>query len=282
MEKDVLVFSGGWIGERIAESILCNSFNGDLKTYSDIQKQIDIYKPKVIINCLDFPRKSIDDCEKDIDKTLFTLSEIPLLMGEAAIRNNLKLVHLSSSAIFEYNDPKREQLITEDVNPDYFDTLFARVKIYSESSLMLLGTAINVLILRIGCPLDYIPNQGNLLSKLLSFSSVIDIPLSITYIPDLIEAIKYLVGKDAQGLYNVVNYGGLKHKELLEEYRKWKKEHIYAIMDIVELKKVRTFPRMSTDKLEEEGFPVRDIHDVIGECVEKYVSIVKENKQQLL
>jgi dTDP-4-dehydrorhamnose reductase len=269
--KEILVFGAGWIGSRISSFLNCPVVKRRLNTYEDIQEEIDRTKPKVIINCIGHFGKNVDSCELDKTKTLFAHSFVPLLLGEAAVRNAIKLVHISSGCVYNY-DYKLNRPLAEDTPVDFFDLYYSRSKIYAETALSALGDSTNILQLRIRMPLDYIPHRRNLLDKLVDFSSVIDIPNSVTYIPDFLEALKHLLKLDAEGVFNVVNYGGLRYREILEEYKKYDLAFGYAITDLNSLKMVRTNLILSTDKLEETGFTVRDIHDVLPECVEKWVA----------
>jgi len=271
---EILIFGKGWIGSRLADSLKCPSTDARINTFEDAQREIDINKPKVIINCIGHFGKNVDDCEIDKTKTLTAHTFVPLLLAEVAMRNNIKLVHISSGCIYEY-DYKTYNPISEDQTPDFFRLYYSRTKIYTEAALSSLMDAANILQLRLRMPLDYVPHRRNLLTKLLSFNKVIDLPNAVTYIPDLLGAVKHLIEKDATGIFNVVNYGGLRFRELLEEYRKYDQTYLYSIVDPAELNMVRTNLLLSTDKLEETGFPVRDIHEVIPECVEQYVKILK-------
>ena len=279
--SEILVFGKGWIGSRLTESLKADSTDRRIATYEDVQEEIDKYKPKAIVNCIGHFGKNVDECEIDKTKTLFAHSFVPLLLAEAALRNNIKLVHISSGCIYHY-DYTLNRFINEEVPPDFYDLYYSRTKIYTEAALMSLKDSLDLLILRIRMPLDTIPHKRNLLSKLLSFKSVIDLPNSVTYVPDFMEMTKHLMREGYTGIYNCVNYGGLRFRELLEEYRKYNPNHSYAIADMAELKMVRTNLILSTDKLEETGIQVRDIHDVLPECVEAYVKNIKDNQQQLL
>lgn len=279
--SDILVFGQGWIGSRLTEDLKCNSTGRVITTYEDVQEEIDKFKPKAIINCIGHFGKNVDECEINKTKTLFAHSFVPLLMAEAAIRNGIKLVHISSGCIYNY-DYANPHPIAEDLPPDFYDLYYSRTKIYTEAALLSLKDSIDLLILRIRMPLDIIPHKRNLLSKLLYFKSVIDLPNSVTYIPDFLEMVKHLMREGFEGVYNCVNYGGLRFRELLEEYRKYNPNHSYAIVDLKELKIVRTNLVLSTDKLEETGFQVRDIHEILPECVEAYVKNIKDNQQLLL
>lgn len=279
--NEILIFGNSWLGIRLQEYLNCNIILTDITNYENIQSHIDTYKPKVIINCIDRNFNKSDDYTKDISKNILNLTYIPLLLAEAAVRNSLKFVNISCGSVFNY-DHKKDKPITEEQFPDDTSTLYSRTRIYTEVAINALGNSANILQLRVHMPLDFIPHPKNLLSKLLTYSSVIDVPNSVTYVPDFLEAAKQLLKEDAEGIYNIVTYGELRFKELLEEYRKFNPNHAYAIMDVSELKKEVSNVVLSSDKIEEFGIKVRDIHEILPECVQQYVDIVKSTKQQLL
>jgi len=274
MNKEILIFGKGWIGTRLADFLNCNSTNKRILTYEDVQGEIDKFKPKVIINAIGSFGKNVDDCEINKTKTITANTFVPLILGEAALRNKIKLVHISSGCIFHY-DYEKNRPLQETEAPDYYDLFYSRTKEYAESGLLALGDAANILIVRPRMPLDYISHPRNLLDKLISFPSVIDLENSVTYVPDFLEAVKHLIKIDACGVFNTVNYGGLRFKELLEIYRTFKNTHSYSITSQTDLKIARTNLVLSTDKLEETGFNVRDIHDCLYECVDKWIRIQK-------
>lgn len=277
--NEILVWGQGWLGKRISDFLSCASEGGTVPGstglwYEAIQDVIDRVKPKAIINCSDMLVTSVDDCETYKSNTLNTYTLIPILFAEVALRNNIKFVNISTGCLYQYDYAKNDP-ITEDKSPDFYDLFFSRAAMYAEAALSSLGESTDILQLRIRMPLDYIPHKKNLMNKLLSFEKVTDVPNSITYVPDFLEALKHLLKEDAKGIFNVTNYGGLRFKELLEEYRKYFVNYNYAITTLSELKLTRTNLILSTDKLEETGFQVRDIHEVIPECISKYVDIIK-------
>ena len=274
--ENILIFGAGFLGNRISGALECPVYAPKINTIEDAQKAIDFYKPKVIINCIGSYGKNVDDCEKDKTKSMIAFTLAPLLLAESAIRNGIKLVHISSGCLYKY-DYAQNVPIPEDQPPDFFSLYYSRLKIYAEAALYSLGDAANILQLRIRMPLDYIPHPRNLLTKLTSYNSVLDIPNSVTYIPDMIQALKHLLSVGAEGVFNVVNYGGLRYRELLEEYRKYNRNFSYSIMELSELKSVRTNLILSTDKLEASGYTIRDIHECLPECVEQYVKLEKKS-----
>ena len=274
MNKEILVLGKGWLGTRIAEYLDCQSSGSRINSYDDIQKVVDQYKPKVVINCIGNVKKTVDSCEANKTETVMANTVIPILLAESALRNKFKLVQISSGDLFLY-DYKEDRPVKETDQPNFFDLFYSRCKEYAETSLLALGSSANILILRVRYPLDYIPHEKNLLDRLRELKNIVDVENSITYVPDFLEMLKHLIKNDAFGVYNCVNYGGLKYKELLEVYREFNTNHSYAIASPGEIKSVRTNLLLSTDKLEESGFDVRDIHDVLRECVTKWVAIAK-------
>jgi len=128
-----------------------------------------------------------------------------------------------------------------------------------------------ILILRIRIPLDNRPHPKNILTKLIKYGRVIDIPNSVTYLPDFLKALRHLLKIKAYGIFNTVNKYGLRYPDLLEVYKKYVPDFTYTVIDYKKLGLVRTNLVMSVKKLEKTGFAVRPIRDVLDECVKEYV-----------
>jgi dTDP-4-dehydrorhamnose reductase len=265
----ILIFGNGFIGSKLAKELGAEIADRVINSFSDAQSEFDKYSPDIIINCIGYTGKSnVDDCEKDIDKTLSANSFVPIILAELALRNRVKLIHISSGCIFHY-DYDKSKPITEDKVPDFFDLFYSRSKIYSERALEVLSRENDILILRIRIPLDDRSSRKNILDKLLGFGKVIKTPNTVTYLPDFISAIKHLIKVNAKGIYNTVNRGGLEYSELMEVYKKYVPDFKYEVINDLSL--VRTNLLMSTDKLEATGFRVRKIKDVLDECVCNYI-----------
>lgn len=270
MKDKILILGKGFIGERLREAFNCKVSAQRIYTFAGAQKLINKFRPKIIINCIGHAGRNVDDCELDIDKTLMANTFVPIILAEAALRNKIKLVHISSGCIYAFNY-KKGKPITEEKIPDFFDLFYSRSKIYSERALEILCDKFNILIIRIRIPLDDRPHSKNLLTKLINYKKVIDLPNSVTYIPDFVRALKHLIKIDAQGIYNVANKGGLWYPDLMEVYKKYVPAFKYQIVDFEKLNMVRTNLLLSTRKLERSGFKVRPIKEVLDECVREYL-----------
>jgi len=273
--KDILVLGNGFIGTRFKEYYGCqNEYTPRIEKYKDIADLLNTYtyagiNKKVIINCIgSVGHSNTDDCEYDIDKTLFANTYIPILLTEYCRRNKIKLVHISSGCLFGDNT---FQAIDEDRKPDFYQLFYSRTKMYSENALKDSLKENNTLVIRIRIPLDNKPNKRNLLDKLIKYKKVIDIANSITYIPDMLKIVNQLIDKDEHGVFNVVNKGALRYKNLLDEYKKRVSGFEYEIKLYDQLIKTpRTNLILSVEKLESVGIQVRHINSLLEECIKEY------------
>jgi len=274
MKNRILILGAGFIGSRLQEALQCPISSRRISTAKDAEDEIERERPEILINCIgDTGTNNVDDCENDRDGALHANTHVPVLLAEAAIRAGIRLIHISSGCIYHFDSGRPP--VTEEERPDFFDLFYSRSKIYAERALEILTEKQDILIPRIRIPLDDIPHQRNLLTKLISYRRVIDIPNSITYIPDFIRALKHLIGISARGIYNIVNAGGLRYPELMDIYRKYVPEYQYETIDYSQLHLTRTNLLLSTEKLEKTGFATRDIHDILEGCVKSYFEMQK-------
>jgi len=271
MNKKILILGKGFIGQRLQKELDCLIDGSMINYFSDAEKLIKKYNPKIIINCIGITgRRNVDGCELEKDATLLANSFVPVMLAEAALRNNIKLIHISSGCIFNF-DYKRDEPVKEDSQDYYYDLFYSRSKIYAERAIEVLSKNYNILIVRIRIPLINAKHPKNILNKLIKYKKIIDVSNSVTYIPDFIKAIKHLIKIDARGVYNVVNKGGLRYPKLMQVYQKYVPSFKYKLIALRKLGLSRTNLIMSTRKLEKSGFKVRNINVVLEECVKEYL-----------
>lgn len=258
------------MGARLQKELFCELSDRKIYTYTDADEEIKRFKPEIIINCIGHIGKNVDECEKDLDKTLTANTFVPIILAETALRNNIRFIHISSGCIYRY-DYEKDAPVSEDKEPDFFELFYSRTKIYSDQALVMLSRKYPILIARIRVPLDSRPHPRNLLTKLINYKKVIDLPNSITYIPDFISALKHLIKIDARGIYNIVNRGSLKYSELMQVYNKYVPDFKYEVINFNKLKIVRTNLILSAEKLGQSGFKIRGIQEVLEECVQEYI-----------
>ncbi|MFA4993323.1 MAG: sugar nucleotide-binding protein [Candidatus Omnitrophota bacterium] len=271
MNKNILILGKGFIGERLQKEFDCAVDGSMINCFSDAERLVKKYNPKIIINCIGITgKRNVDDCELEKDATLLANSFVPVILAEACLRDKVKLIHISSGCIFNY-DYKKSKPIKEGSRDYFFKLFYSRSKIYAEIALEALSRDYNILITRIRIPLLNARHPKNVLDKLIKYKKVIDIANSVTYIPDFIRAIKHLIKIDARGVYNVVNKGGLRYPELMKVYRRYVPDFKFRLIPLKKLGLVRTNLILSTSKLEKSGFKVRNINSILEECVKEYL-----------
>lgn len=270
MSDNILIFGKGFFGTRLSQDLGARISEKRINSVADALGQIEKYSPSIIINAIGHIGSNVDECENDVDRTLSANSFAPLMLLEAAIRSKVRLVHVSSGCIFEY-DYGKDKPLSEGRKPDFFRLFYSRTKIYSETALERLSEKFGILIVRPRVPLDAKPHPKNLLNKLIKYGKVIDLPNSVTYIPDFTRAVKHLIKVKASGIFNVVNKGGLRFPKLMDIYARYNPGFKYEVIDFKKLNMVRTNLLLSTKKLEDAGFKVRHIDEVLEECVREYV-----------
>ncbi|HPB68271.1 MAG TPA: sugar nucleotide-binding protein [Candidatus Omnitrophota bacterium] len=272
MKNKVLIVGKGYIGQRLQKELGGSLSTQRISSFQDAVQLVRKRRPKILINCIGYTGiKNIDDCELDPDKSISSNTFVPVLLAEACLRHDVKFVHISSGCIYHY-DYKKSKPLTETMVPDFFELYYSRTKIYAEHILNALSKKYNILITRIRVPLDNRPHPKNILTKLIKYKSIIDVPNSVTYIPDFIRALQHLIQIDAKGIYNVVNKGGLRYPDLMKIYSTYNPDFRFTVIKLEDLNLIRTNLILSTKKLESTHFKVRPIKDILEECVKNYLN----------
>src|SRR4030042_3457451 len=101
MKNDILVFGKGFIGQRLQEEFGCLIIDKMITSFKDAEEEVQIHKPDIIINCIGYTgARNVDDCELEKDMTLTANTMVPLILAEVALRNKIKLIHISSGCIY--------------------------------------------------------------------------------------------------------------------------------------------------------------------------------------
>jgi len=267
-----LIFGNGWIGNKFAnylgeESVLSTS---RIECIADAKTEIYHYNPEWVINCIGKTGKpNVDWCELNKGETLFGNVMVPLILLEACRDTKTKLLHIGTGCVYSGdNDGKG---FSEEDEPNFIGSYYANTKAFSERILK----EFDILQLRIRMPISSDTSERNLISKLLKYDKIIDIPNSITYVDDLLRVAKTLMEDNNRGIFNVVNPQPELHGQILDYYNQIapvKKE--YTKISLEELEKMVIAKRsnciLSIKKLESFGIEMTPTMDAIKKCVEGY------------
>jgi dTDP-4-dehydrorhamnose reductase len=216
----VMVFGrGGWLAQKFADSFDTVVCPADVMNVPDITDLIMGNVPDVVINCAGKTgRPNIDWCaenEDNMSATRHVNSIAPSILQACCRITGARLVHLSSGCLWEEGEDLKEE-----VNP-VPPSFYSQTKSEGEAVLQRDGGEAGPnLIIRLRMPFDGSGNQRCLISKLTKYEKVISIANSLTYIPDLVDAVHHLIHSGDTGVYNVVNPGPVTGEQILEAYKK--------------------------------------------------------------
>lgn len=273
---EYLIFGNGFIGNRFANFIEDSAISySRINTIDDILKQIKEYNPKVVINCIGKTgRPNIDWCEANKDETFQSNVTVPTMMAEACKEIDTYMVHIGSGCIYE--TAKCSSIgFSENDKPNFKGSFYSRTKIFSEK---ILSEYDNILQLRIRMPIDDIPSPRNLIDKIIKYERVINVPNSITYIPDFISVAKELMKTREVGIFNITNPGAITHEQILNMYKDIV-DPSYKMPEFIPLEKLDTIARRSNctlynARLGGKGILMRHVLKAVEKCMENYAKYV--------
>ena len=267
-----LIFGKGYLGNKFNEFLEESILSGArINSVEDVKIEIKKYNPEFIINCAGKKGKpNVDWCEKNKIETLQGNILVPTYIAIACKELNKKMVNIGSGCI--YSGIQEGQSFTEEDVPNFEGSYYSRTKLISEKIL----SDFDTLLIRLRMPIDGHPGPRNLLTKLLRYKQIVNIPNSITVIDDLLSITKQLMDKNQTGIFNVVNKNPITHGELLKIYEEISNKKLdYELIDPESLDQITLAGRsncvLSTEKLENLGIEVPETRDALKKCITQYV-----------
>ncbi len=268
--NNYLLFGNGWIGNKFKDYLKAPLSFADITNTTAVNEAIESNKPSVIINCAGKTGKpNIDWCEDHSLETFISNVQGPLTLANICRERDIHFVHISSGCI--YTGDNNGQGYSETDTPNYFGSFYSRSKIMAEELLK----SYSLLTLRLRMPVDKAPHGRNLITKLVKYQRVINVPNSLSMVDDFLYASKLLMEKERTGIYNIVNPGALGHVKILELYKEIvDPSYTFSLMSTEELRKITKSGRsnciLSTKKLESEGIILPPIENAIRDCLIHY------------
>lgn len=237
---------------------------------------LDAEKPDVVINAAGKTgRPNVDWCETHREETLRSNLTGPLVLLEECGKRGIYWVHLGSGCIYAGDNGGRG--FTENDPPNFTGSFYSRTKKWSDEVLREFPDGWScgggLLNLRLRMPFEGGDNPRNLLTKLRGYRRVLDVPNSLTFIPDFLSALSLLLEKRATGTYNVVAPGALSPYRIMELYREIvDPSHAFERLTIEDLSDVVRAARsnciLSPAKLLAEGVTLRTAEEAVGGVLE--------------
>lgn len=285
MHTPILIIGDGYLGTRLQEHFGDRSVItiADITNLETIGAAVEQYQPEIIINAAAYTQTN--DAEKPENRALAYDVNVkgPANLAYLAHQRGIYLVHLSTGMIFDGSGSDGHGF--RETDPPNPTSYYTWTKAWADAELTPFLEKDTILIARLHMPLSAIPNPRNLLDKLRRFSSVVDMQGSITVVEDLLMALEKLIEQRATGIFNIVNPGTISLFEITELLRK--SDLIPAEKEIKKMTKAE-FDAMvaasggayqpdsilNTEKLQQQGIKLPDIHQAVAMAVEKYASLV--------
>lgn len=270
----IVVFGRGYLGRRLASSLPDAVLSeASITDASAVRAAIKEHRASAVINAAGKTgRPNVDWCETHQRETWMANVVGPLLLADACADAGAYLLHIGSGCVFYGPSPSpggwRE---TDHANP---------LSYYSKSKYaadLALSSVPNVGVARIRMPLDARPDPRNLITKLAGYRFVIDVENSVTVVDDFLHVAKELVARRAEGVFHVTNPGVMRHRDLLDAYRRHvDPRHAAEFIPAEELtarglaSAARSNCILSSERLASLGIAMRPIADVLDALVAEY------------
>jgi 3,5-epimerase/4-reductase len=226
-----LIYGGnGWIGTQVVEllksmdeTILVS--DNRLDNTDAIQSEVSAENPDRVLCFVGRTHgegfSTIDYLEQkgkiyeNVRDNLFS----PVFLSLVCSRLNVHLTYLGTGCIFTDKFPDDTEGYTEDSLPNFFGSGYSTVKGFTDRLMHMFSD--HVLNVRIRMPIVDYNHPRNFISKICSYEKIINIPNSMTVLPELLPVMIDLAKNKKTGTVNLTNPGTITHNEILDLYTKY-------------------------------------------------------------
>uniref|UniRef100_A0A0N5A1P3 NAD(P)-bd_dom domain-containing protein n=1 Tax=Parastrongyloides trichosuri TaxID=131310 RepID=A0A0N5A1P3_PARTI len=282
-----LIYGGkGWIGNQFCELLESQNIEyvvGKTKPGFDnddiVTKEIVTVAPSNVVSMIgrtqgpgcgniSYLEGGPDKLNENIRDNLYG----PWILSKICQKLKIHYTYLGTGCIFQYNEEHgyNGPGYKESDDGNFKNTSYSAVKLFTDKSFKFLDNCLNA---RIRLPVNYENNPRNLAAKMISFNKVLDIPNSITILPDCLPILLKLALKKSEGTINLVNPGPIRFTEFKEIYNEVSgKNYEYEIIDPKinkEMVSTRAHCILDTGKIISEKNDIRSAAEGVREAYEK-------------
>ncbi len=276
----ILIIGAGWIGQKCNEawedSVIISK---KIQSIEDALSVIAEHNPDVVLNAAGVTGKpNVDWCETHVRETVEGNTLLPFYIAEACKKKAVYLLHIGSGCVFYGESSHADGKWRPDdfANPQ---AVYSRAKYAGD---LILENYENVGIARIRMPIDSEPGPRNIIDKLVSYEKIIDVENSVTVIDDMVKVFRELLERKIAGNFHVVNSGTIKHKEIIDLFKKyvdptlekeWITEEELVSLGLATKKRSNNF--LDSSNLIEKGIEVPDVHESMEKLMKEYAEKIK-------
>ncbi|GLC41910.1 hypothetical protein PLESTF_000099100 [Pleodorina starrii] len=251
-EPVFLVFGKtGWIGGLLQELLKeqgakYHVADARLEDRAAIIADLEKYKPTHVLSAAGVTgRPNVDWCETHKVETIRANVIGCLNLADVCAQRGLHMTYYGTGCIFHYDEDfpvNSGKGFKESDKPNFTGSYYSYTKAMVES---LLREYPNVLTLRVRMPI--VPDMTyprNFITKIIKYDKVINIPNSMTVLPELLPMSIEMAKRGLTGVMNFTNPGAISHNEILELYKQYvDPEFTWANFSVEEQAKVIVAPR---------------------------------------
>mmetsp|Transcript_27775 Transcript_27775/g.78616 ORF Transcript_27775/g.78616 Transcript_27775/m.78616 type:complete len:310 (+) Transcript_27775:97-1026(+) len=237
-DKDKFLIFGhrGWLGGVLVK--LCKDSglqyevaSSRLEDRTGVERELDTFKPTHVLNCAGVTgRPNVDWCEDHRIETIRSNVIGTLTLADTTCVRNIHMTNFGTGCIFEYDEAHPMPPVgvrfsgtgfKEEDKGNFAKSYYSKTKGVVED---LLNEYPNVLNLRVRMPISEDLEFGrNFVYKIAHYEKVVNIPNSMTVIPELMPFALRMAQMKTTGNMNFTNPGVVSHNEILELYREYYK-----------------------------------------------------------
>ena len=193
-----------------------------LDDVSAMEQEIDAVKPHRVFNCAGLTgRPNVDWCE-DHQKEVIRVNVIgTLALTDICAKRTIHITHMATGCIYSYDaqHPLGSGIgFTETDPPNFQGSFYSRTKGYVDQ---LFSSYDNVLVLRLRMPISGDLHPRSFVTKISQYPKVVNIPNSMSVLPDLLPVGINMAYRGLTGTFNYVNPGVISHNQVLDLYIKY-------------------------------------------------------------
>jgi len=288
--KFLIYGKNGWIGSLMGELLKKEGIpfeygTARLEDRTAIMADIERVKPTRILNAAGVTgRPNVDWCE-DNKQTCVRGNVIGTLnLADVCDQTGIHMIYYGTGCIFHYDEDFPENSgkgFKESDKPNFTGSYYSHCKAMTENLLQAFN---NVLTLRVRMPIvQDVLYPRNFITKIIKYRKVINIPNSMTVLPELLPLSLEMSKRKLTGIMNFTNPGAISHNEILQLYKEYiDPEFSWENFTVEEQAKVIVAPRsnnlLDTERIRSEFPEVLSIK----ESLIKYVfEPLAKNKEEV-
>lgn len=269
-----LIFGkSGWIGGLVGGMLKEQGATFEygtcrLEDRAGVIADIERVKPTHVLNCAGVTgRPNVDWCESHKVETIRANVIGCLNLADVTLERNIHMTYYGTGCIFHYDESFPQgsgKGFHESDKPNFTGSYYSHTKAIVEN---LLKEYPNVLTLRVRMPIvEDVLYPRNFITKIIKYDKVIDIPNSMTVLPELLPLSLEMAKRKLTGIMNFTNPGAVSHNEILAMYKEYiDPEFTWANFSVEEQAKVIIAPRsnnlLDTKRIEGEFPEILSIKD---------------------